>query len=320
MIRILNIEPDNYSRQAHQILQTVGEVEERPLSHLPTPRSHLLTLIPHYDVLITRLGFYIDAEIMAAGKQLKAIVTATTGLDHIDLVAAKRQNVTILSLRGETAFLQTVPATAEHTWALLLALVRQIPPAFTAVQQGKWNRDLFRGRDLFGKRLGIVGLGRIGQIVARYALAFGMHVQAHDPYLQTWPTAVEPYQQLDDLLAESDVVTLHVPLNEATTGLIGESELAQMRRGSCLVNTSRGAIIDERALLAVLKNGRLAGAALDVLTGEQAGLINQQHPLIQYANTHSNLLLTPHIGGATTDSMHMTEIFMAEKLRTFMNR
>ncbi|MEM7112657.1 MAG: NAD(P)-dependent oxidoreductase [Chloroflexota bacterium] len=320
MLRILNIEPDNYSRKAYRVLQTVGTVDERPLAQMQlgqysSPRHQLLALISNYDVLITRLGFYIDADIIAAGTRLKAIVTATTGLDHIDLAAAAQHGVAVLSLRGEETFLRTVPATAEHTWGLLLALVRHIPQAFTAVSQGEWDRDQFRGRDLFGKRLGIVGLGRIGQIVARYGTTFGMIVQAYDPYLDTWPPTVTQMPTLDELLTTSEIVTIHIPLNDNTTNLIGEHEFKQMQPGAWLINTSRGAIINEVALLKALQSNHLGGAALDVLTAETTGTITTSHPLIRYAQTHTNLLLTPHIGGCTADSMAMTEIFMAKKLQ-----
>ncbi|MCA9997877.1 MAG: hypothetical protein KDE56_19090 [Anaerolineales bacterium] len=311
---ILNAEPDNYSPAARDILQTMGEVwDKRPLT-----RPQLLAQLPHAHVLIVRLAHHIDAEIIQAGHQLQAIVTATTGLDHIDLAAATAQGVAVLSLRGEEQFLRTIPATAEHTWALLLALVRHIPAATAAVQRGQWNRDEFRGHDLFGKRLGIIGLGRIGNMVVRYAHAFGLHVQAYDPYLMTWPANVAQHLQLDTLLASSDIITLHIPLNSSTIKLIGARELALLPPGAWLVNTSRGAIVDESALLAALQTNQLGGAALDVLAAEVAGEITHQHPLVHYAQTHQNLLITPHIGGATRDSMAMTEIFMAQKLRRFL--
>lgn len=311
---ILNAEPDNYSPLARDILQTVGEVwDKRPLT-----RPQLLAQIPHAHVLIVRLAHHIDAEIIQAGHHLQAIVTATTGLDHIDLAAAAARGISVLSLRGEENFLRTIPATAEHTWALLLALVRHIPAATAAVQRGEWNRDPFRGRDLFGQRLGIIGLGRIGQMVARYAHAFGLHVQAYDPYLAEWPSTVQRHTQLETLLATSDIVTLHVPLNDSTVHLISERELAQLPPGALLINTSRGAIINEAALLTALHLNHLGGAALDVLSAEVTGRITSQHPLIQYAQTHPKLLLTPHIGGATSDSMAMTEVFMARKLQSFL--
>lgn len=313
---ILNAEPDHYSPVARELLQAMGEVwDKRPLT-----RPQLLAQLPHAHILITRLAHHIDAEIIQAGRQLQAIVTATTGLDHIDLTAAAAQGVVVLSLRGEETFLRTIPATAEHTWALLLALIRHIPAAAAAVQQGQWNRDPFRGRDLLGKRLGIIGLGRIGQMVARYAHAFGLHVQAYDPYLAQWPAEVERHPHLQTLLATSDIITLHVPLTPATTHLISHDQLALLPAGALLINTSRGAIVDEAALLTALQANHLGGAALDVLAAEVSGNISRHHPLIQYAQTHPNLLITPHIGGATYDSMAMTEIFMAHKLRRFLEQ
>ena len=185
--------------------------------------------------------------------RLRAIVTATTGLDHIDLEYAQERGITVLSLRGETEFLQEVRATAEHTWALLLGLLRNIVPASIAARQGNWDRDRFRGQELNGKRLGIVGLGRLGQKVARYGQVFGMAVGAFDPLVREWIDGVRREPTLTDLLKKSDILSLHVPLNTETQGMIGATELALLPAGAVLVNTSRGQLIDESALIKALK-------------------------------------------------------------------
>jgi D-3-phosphoglycerate dehydrogenase len=253
-----------------------------------------------------------------AGCHLKAIVTATTGLDHIDVCYARSKGIAILSLRGETDFLRTVSATAEHTWALLLALLRRIPHAFAAVQRGEWHRDAWRGHELDGKRLGLVGLGRVGQKVARYGLTFGMDVAAYDPYAVEWVEGVECFPELAELLGRSDVLSLHVPLNNETTGLLGTHELAMLPTGSVLINTSRGAVVDEAALVQALQNKNLAGAALDVITHEREPDGHRLSPLLAYACTYTNLIITPHIAGATHESMAKTEVFMARKLAAFL--
>ena len=157
MISILNAEPRGYCEEARAILKGLGQLTERELS-----RAELLAQLPGYDALIVRLAHQIDQEVVDRGKGLKAIVTATTGLDHINVEYAQQKGIAVLSLRGETAFLNTVSATAEHTWALLLALLRRIPAAFASVRAGQWDRDHFRGSELDGKRLGLVGLGRHG--------------------------------------------------------------------------------------------------------------------------------------------------------------
>ncbi|MEZ0395252.1 MAG: NAD(P)-dependent oxidoreductase [Anaerolineales bacterium] len=310
--RILNLEPENYSPEALAILQSLGEVEAGPLD-----RAALLERIGEFEVLIVRLAHQIDRQVLERAGRLKVIVSATTGLDHIDLECAAGRGITVLSLRGETDFLRRIPATAEHTWALLLALVRRVPAAHASVLAGEWQRDRFRGSDLAGKSLGLLGLGRIGEKVARYGLAFGMQVLAYDPYRADWPGEVERLSSQADLLVRSQVFSIHVPLNAETENLIGAAELALLPPGALLINTARGQVLDEAALLAALESGRLGGAALDVLCDERrASLV--ESPLVRYARRHDNLILTPHIGGATRESMAATERFMAHKLRAYL--
>jgi len=185
-MRILNAEPEQYSDEARHILSAIGEVTEQRLS-----QHELVRWVPAFDVLIVRLGLKVDRPVIDAGQRLQAIVTATTGLDHIDTSYAHARNIAVLSLSGETEFLRSIHATAEHTWALLLALLRRIPDATAAVRAGRWDRDAYRGYELFGRRLGILGLGRIGKEVARYGIAFGMQVAAFSPNCEAWPDGVE---------------------------------------------------------------------------------------------------------------------------------
>ena len=312
--RILNAEPHGYSDEARMILKLLGDVHERPLK-----RAELVSELPDYDVLIVRLAHQIDRQMIDAGRRLKAIVTATTGLDHIDVEHARSCGIEVLSLHGETDFLRTVSATAEHTWALLLGLHRRIPQAVASVMAGSWDRDNFRGNELNGKRLGIVGLGRIGRKVARYGLAFDMEVAAYDPYVPDWPREVTRTSSLVDLLRRSDVLCLHAPLNQETFGMIGAGELALLPAGAILVNTSRGELIDETALVKGLERGHLGGAGLDFIIHERNQVKRRRSPLMGYARAYDNLLTTPHIGGATYESMAKTEVFMARKLMSFFN-
>lgn len=310
--RILIAEPENYSPLACEIYRELGPVEVGPLT-----RGELKRRLADYEVLVVRLVHQIDRELLAYAPRLRAIVSPTTGLDHIDLDAAGKQGVAVLSLRGETEFLRGIPATAELTWGLLLALVRRIPQAVHSVLQGEWNRDAFKGRDLAGQTLGILGLGRIGEKIARYGLAFGMRVISFDPYREEWVEGVERVDSLAELLERSNVLSIHVPLNDETRGMIGPSELAQLPEGALLVNTARGEVLDEVSLLAALESGRLGGAALDVTAGERSG---GSPDLLDYARSHDNLLITPHIGGATVESMAATEVFMAKKLKEYWTR
>lgn len=309
MIRILNAEALDYSPVARSLLERFAVYEAANLQ-----RPELLSRLREVDVLIVRLRTQIDREILEAAPRLKALVSATTGLDHLDTACAAERGIAVLSLKGETDFLRSIPATAEHTWGLLLALVRNLPWAYQSVLEGEWNRDRFRGRDLAGKRIGIVGLGRIGEKIVRYAQAFGMSVAAYDPYLQNWPPGVERHTQLESLCRQSEILSLHVPLNAETRGMFGARELSWLPAGALVLNTARGAVLDELALLAALETGQLAGTALDVLSDETHAAQPVRAQLIEYARQHTNLLLTPHIGGATIDSMHATEIFMAQKL------
>ena len=313
-MRILNAEPKDYSPEARRILATLGEVVERRLTQQEFPEW-----VQEADILIVRLGLQVDRATIGVGPRLKAIVTATTGLDHIDVPYAESCGITVLSLNGETEFLRTIHATAEHTWALLLALVRRIPEASAAVRQGVWDRHLFRGRELHGRRLGVLGLGRVGEQIAGFGLAFGMPVAAYNPSSKPrWPEGVERCKSLEELLRRSDVLSVHVPLQASTRALLGQRELSLLPEGAVLVNTSRGGVLDEGALVEALASGRLAGAALDTVDGERDATVRQRSGVLAYACAQQNLLITPHLGGATIESMARTEVFMAEKLRRWV--
>lgn len=312
-LKILNAEPDAYCAEAIAILNSLGTVTLETLT-----RSELLACIRAYDVLIVRLGFQIDREVFSRAERLKVIVTATTGLDHIDLAAAEEFGVTVLSLRGEIDFLRSVPATAELTWGLLLGLTRNLPQAFMSVLDGQWDRETFRGYDLAEKKLGILGLGRIGEKIARCGLAFEMEVGAFDTNPAKTQASVKQFNSMEALFSWADVISIHVPLNKSTQNLVGMKELSLMKQGY-LVNTARGDVLDEIALIQALEEGNLRGAAVDVIQHER-GLEDNSSPLITYAKSHNNLIITPHIGGASFDSMAKTEIFMANKLKTFLNK
>ncbi|RJX31642.1 MAG: hydroxyacid dehydrogenase [Desulfarculus sp.] len=312
MVRILNVEPRDFTEPARRVLLGLGELVEEELD-----REQMLRRLPGFQVLIVRLGHQIDAQVLDSAPGLRCILSATTGLDHIDLEQARQRGLTVLSLQGEWKFLESVSATAEHTWGLLLALVRRIPAAFAAVRGGRWDRDAFKGRELMDRRLGCVGLGRLGRKVAGYGLVFGMQVAAYDPDPIKWRDGVRRVESLERLLAGSDVLSLHPPLNEQTRGMIGKREMELLPEGAVLINTARGGLIDEAALLAALSSGRLAGAALDVLASE-TGKGLPHSPLLAYAREHDNLIITPHLAGATKESMAKTELFMAKKLAAWL--
>jgi D-3-phosphoglycerate dehydrogenase len=312
-MRILLAEKSSFSTHGVQALSEIAPTDALDLS-----QDELQDAIKDYDILVVRLGLHVDKSVLVSSERIRVVGTPTTGLDHIDLEAARERNVAVLSLKGERAFLDEVYATAEHTFALLLSLIRQIPAAFQAVKDYTWRRDLYRGTELYDKVLGIVGFGRLGRMVYKYGLGFGMKVLVYDPFQQTLPARVGACASLKDLLRSSDVISLHVPLNADTQGMLSDEEFALIRPESVLINTSRGAIIDEAALLRALQSKGLAGAALDVLCDEHLLDGVKTNSLIEYASNHSNLIITPHIGGATQESVEKADLFLANKIAEFL--
>jgi D-3-phosphoglycerate dehydrogenase len=306
-LQIVVAESSAFAPPAAVHLASLGEVTWGDFD-----RQGLVASLRDADVLWVRLRHQIDEEVMHAAPRLRWIATPTTGLNHIDLDAAARRGIGVLSLRGQVEFLSNVRATAELTMALMLALLRRLPEAIAHTRAGEWNRDLFRGSELYRRTVGIVGYGRLGRIVGRYLQAFGARVLGTDRR----PVEVDPGIEMVDmaeLLEQSDVVSLHVDLVPENVGFFNASCFRRMKQGSFLVNTARGELICEQALLAALRSGRLAGAALDVRTEEWAK-DKGAHPLVRYARKHAHLLLTPHIGGLTGESLSQAETFLATLL------
>ena len=238
----------------------------------------------------------VTAEVLAAAPRLRLIQHQGVGYDNVDVAAAARAGVPVALTPEGT----TIPV-AEHVFLLILSLYRNLLPAATALREGRWLQWSLRSRsfNLVGKRLGIVGLGRIGREVARRGRAFGCQIIYTD--LARAPAEVEAeleatYASLDDLLAQADIVTLHVPLTEATRGLIGARELARMRPSAILINTARGGLVDEEALYRALVAGQIAGAGLDVFAQEPPP---PDHPLLRL----ENVVATPHIAAGTRDAL-----------------
>jgi D-3-phosphoglycerate dehydrogenase len=242
---------------------------------------------------------------------LRFVASGTTGLDHLPLDYCKAHNIAVLSLQGDTEFLRSVYATAEHTVALMLSLLRHIPQAHNDVCAGRWDREAWQGSELHGKRVAVIGYGRVGKQVTKLTEAFGAHLYPYDPEVLKHQNAS---QTLEARLRTCDILTLHVPLNDSTHNLIGEAQLRLMKPCSVLINTSRGAVVDEAALLKALREGWIAGAALDVLVGEP--LVNRE--LVAYAREHDNLIITPHLAGNTSESRLKTQLRLVSKIRDFI--
>lgn len=266
----------------------------------------------NYDALLIRFNQKVDADFFLNGSKIKAIISPTTGLDHIDLEAARYHNVKVFHLRGQKKFLKEISGTAELTIGLLFSLLRKIPQSFESVKEFKWDPGPYRGNEVFGKVIGIIGCGRLGSKVARTANALGMNVIVYDPYINRIPSKSSKARDLYELLSKSDVISLHVPLIPETKHLISHKEVLQMKDGVIILNTSRGAILSTEALLEGLNSGKVKAAALDVLENEH-NIHDSKHSLIEYANKNDNLLITPHIGGATFESVEKTDLFILKK-------
>lgn len=306
--KLLVAEPDRFSPHALSELERWADVETwRPAS------SELRTVLERFDIVWFRLGFRIAADMVRPPVRCRVLATPVTGLDHIDLDACKAAGITVVSLRGETQFLREIRATAELTIALALALLRRLPAACRSTLEGHWDRDQFQGHELYGKTAAIIGMGRLGRITAGYFKAFGMTVLGHDPYQEFPSDLAQPVASLPETVSRADLVSVHVNYHAGTRHLISRAIFGAMKPGAVLINTSRGGVIDETALLEALRSGQIAGAALDVIDGEPD--IGPDHPLILYAREHDNLLITPHIGGNTVESFEKTELYLAGKVR-----
>jgi phosphoglycerate dehydrogenase-like enzyme len=277
----------------------------------PDPQKVAAALRTADALLDASMKVPITNAMVSAAPALKIISCATTGSDHIALEELSSRGIPVRTLREDGELLRNITPAAELTFALLLACARRLPAALSAVKAGRWVREDFPGMMLHGRQLGIVGCGRIGGWMARYARAFGMYVVGYDPVLQHWPDAIRPVS-LQELVETSDIVTVHVHLSDATRGLISADLFGRMKEGTIFLNTSRGAVADEAALLDALQSGRLAAAGLDVLEGEPN---TANHPLVRYAQDHDNLLITPHVGGFSPDAVRIVCARAAEKIR-----
>jgi len=257
--------------------------------------------------LVVRSQTRVTRPVLEAGHDLRIVGRAGVGLENIDLEAARERGIAVVNApRGNSI------ATAEHTFAMMLALARQIPAADHSLRNRGWERSGFMGVELSAKVLGIMGMGRVGQAVARQASAFGMQVIAHDPFLnQEAAEALGVYLTgFDYVLSQSDFLTLHLPLVPDTRHIMNADTIGRMKPGARLINCARGALVDEAALLAALNNGWLAGAALDVFEQEPP-----QGPLL----THPAVVITPHLGASTVEAQVRVALEVARKIIDFLS-
>ena len=282
----------------------------------PSNQKDVQSQIKTCDALLdASMKVRITDAMISSAANLKIISCATTGSDHIEREELKRRSIPVRTLMEDKELLLNLTPAAELSWALLLACARMLPAAINHVKSGGWDREMFPGVMLKGKRIGIIGCGRIGTWMSRYAIAFGMDIVGYDPLLADLPPQIKPVS-LEELVRTSDFITIHVPLNKDTKELLSEDLFAILKREAILINTSRGAVVDEKAMLNALESGRLLAAGLDVLTDEPD---IEKSPLFKYAQTHNNLIITPHCGGFSPDAVRIVCRRAAEKIVEYLN-
>ena len=296
-------------------LQEVGvealRKEGLDVTVVPTlPKAELCDRIGEFHGLIVRSATKVTADVIEAGKNLVVIGRAGAGVDNIDVEAASQRGIVVMNTPGGNTI-----AVTEHTLALLLALARKVPQAHSVLKGGKWEKERFGGIEVYGKTLGIMGLGRIGSEVARRALGLKMRVIAYDPYL-----AQEVAQrmgvelvELDQLYSESDFISIHVPLTKETRSFIGAAEFKKMKDGVRLINCARGGVIDEAELATAIRQGKVGGAALDVFEKEP---VPKDHPLLGL----DQVIVTPHLAASTEEAQIQVAVSIAEQIADVLIR
>jgi D-3-phosphoglycerate dehydrogenase len=269
-----------------------------------TDRPALLAALAEASAVLIRSATQIDAEALAAAKQLKVVARAGVGLDNVDIKAATEAGVMVVN-----APTSNIISAAELTIGHILSLARHIPAAHASLAAGEWKRSKYTGTELFEKTVGIIGLGRIGALIAARLQAFGVDVVAYDPYV----TVARAQQlgvrllSLDELLAASDFVTIHMPKTPETTGMIGTDQLRAMKTTAYVINVARGGLIDEEALAAALRDGEIAGAGIDVFTSEP--------PKDDLLTAAPNIVVTPHLGASTDEAQEKAGVSVAKSVR-----
>ncbi|MFA5275833.1 MAG: phosphoglycerate dehydrogenase [Candidatus Omnitrophota bacterium] len=301
MFKILVSDP--LSEEGLKILKEVKEFQVDVKTDLKP--DALKETIKDYDALVVRSATKVTKDIIGAAAKLKVIGRAGVGLDNVDLEAATAKGIIVMNTPGGNTI-----STAEHTMSMILSLSRNIPQANSSTKKGEWKRAKFMGVELYGKTLGIAGFGRIGSEVAKRALSFGMKVLAFDPFLSrevAQGLGVEVVE-LKDILENADYITVHTPLTEETKHMISKKEFSVMKKGVRIVNCARGGIIDEAALIVAIKEGRVAGAALDVFEQEPVAPENELLKM-------ENVIVAPHLGASTEEAQVNVAIEVAEIVR-----
>jgi len=316
--KILVTTPLHFLPGIKQELMKIGEC----VLAAHSSKKKIYELVSDIDIWICQPcpEYKIDKSLIKKTKKLKLIISTSTGTNHIDEEACGEFGIKVVSLKGNKR-VGTITASSEFTFNLVLSTIRRTPFAFESVKAGHWRdvEDKFRGEEVNGKTMGIIGFGRIGSNNARYAHAFGMRVIAYDPYVEIDDKNVEQKSRYQDVLREADVVLICVHLNKETEGMVDDSWFNLMKHGVYFINTSRGEIVNESALLNNLRSRKIAVAGLDVISKEPTS-DKKKHPVLEYARKHSNLIVTPHIAGLTYDSERKAAEITIDIVREFWKK
>jgi len=271
------------------------------------PPEELERTIGGYEAIVVRSATKVRKPLIEAGRNLKLIVRAGVGLDNIDVEYARSKGIAVMNTPAASS-----NAVAELTVGYLLALARRLPQTTASMRAGKWEKKKFRGSEIAGKTLGLVGYGRIGWLVAKKALALGMKIIAYDPYVADPKGLKMEFVSLDELLRKADYISLHLPLTDETRDLIGGPQFEMMKDGVRIINCARGGTINEDALYEAIRSGKVAGAALDVYLEEPV----RDNKLFEL----DEVIGSPHIGAATVEAQHRVSVEVAEKVIEFQKR
>lgn len=312
-MKILVTVPISTFPKACDILNKFGEV-----TYLEYPSyDSILEIIENYDGFIPNARTKIDNNLLSKAKNLKVIVMPSMGIDHIDQQSCKKHNVELHCLADNKSFIRKIHSTSEYTLGLILSLLKKFPwSSFSVADKGNWLATNFRGFDLQNKTVGIIGYGNIGSQLDKLLSSFEVNTLKYDPYIEQLD---DTYVDLDTLLLNSDIITLHVPLTEETKNMINKECFNKMKE-VFFINASRGQVVNDLDLIQALERGNVKSAALDVLNGESPEGVND-HVLVNYARDNDNLLITPHCGGSSTDGLRQifnySSNLLVERLESF---
>ncbi len=288
---------DPLAKEGIEILKSAG-IE--PVEQTGLAPEELIKVIPEYDGIIVRSATKVTKDVIEAGKNLKVIGRAGVGLDNVDRAAAKEKNIKVVNTPAATSI-----SVAELALGMMFSAARRIPQATASTRAGKWEKKKFKGFELYGKTLGIIGVGRIGTELAKRATALGMKVLAYDPYVKTHDQA--KISDLDTLLKESDYISLHIPKTDETAHMLNKAAFEKMKDGVVVINCARGGVVDEDALYDAVKGGKVRIAAMDVYENEPA----KEHKLFSL----DEAIVTPHIGAQTAEGQLRAGVQIAELVR-----